>query len=59
MAYAAFTLTDPAWRLPPWAFRAWRAEGDPAELRPVARPASLTPLSAQQLALLAELVPAD
>jgi hypothetical protein len=59
MAYAAFTISDPAWRLPPWAFRAWRAEGDAASLRPVPRPASIRPLSPYQLALLAQLVPAD
>lgn len=60
MAYAAFTLSDRSdWRLPAWAFRAWRAEGDAEALRPVPRPASLEPLCAQQLDLLAQLVPAD
>ncbi|MBW8814419.1 MAG: hypothetical protein JF588_13410 [Caulobacterales bacterium] len=59
MAYAAFTLSDSAWRLPAWAFRAWRAEGDPAGLRTVPRPASVEPPSPHRLALLAHLVPAD
>lgn len=60
MAYAAFTLSDRSdWRLPSWVFRAWRAEGDARALRPVARPASLEPLSAHQRAFLAELAAFD